>query len=400
METRLSDRASPAKASRTNAESCEVSGIPAFMLPQGSGTAGRGLQELPRPFHTLFHRLSRVRDQPIAIFELMGRDGEGRAESHRDGTGAEERKPFRPQDVPCASDADRHAIEPARQSRHRRAFLERKHLVGSRTGAFGKEEESHSAQALFEPRRDRLRRPVRIAAIDEDVSHALGAPPEERNLPELVLRHEAHRARSARHDGGHVHVRGVVGDEDVALAGIERNDLRDDAGPGAKEDEPAPGAQDAVRERPVARNADHGRRHQHSERDDREADRRAKDSSDHERPGSLASGYSSAAGKSSTSAIEAAPVRSIRSRSNPIATPPAPGMRSSASRNRSSSGHTPRPSRARSPCSSSSRERCSRASVNSENPFASSRPAAYSSNRSATRGSEGFSRASAACDAG
>src|SRR5438067_9264224 len=147
METRLSARASPAKASRTNAESCEVSGIPAFMLPQGSGTAGRGLQELPRPFHTLFHRRSLLRDQAIAIFELMARDGDGLAEYHRDGTGAEERKPFRPQDVLCASDADRHAIQPARQSRHRRSYLKRKHLFGSRTAAFEQEKGTYTNHA-------------------------------------------------------------------------------------------------------------------------------------------------------------------------------------------------------------------------------------------------------------
>ncbi len=46
--------------------------------------------------------------------------------------------------------------------------------------------------------------------------------------------------------------------------------------------------------------------------------------------------------------------------------------------------------------SSSRRRRCSAASVSSEKPFASSRPPAYSSNRSATRGSEAFARVTAA----
>src|SRR5205823_2954059 len=267
-----------------------------------------------------FHGRSLLADQPIALVQLMACDRDRIAEYHRDGTGAEEGEPLWLQHFARARDSDRHAIETARQRRHRRPLLERQHLVGRRARPFGEEEESHSAEALLEPRADRLRRPVRVAAVDEDVSHPLGSPAEERNLPQLAL----------GHDGGNVHVRGVVGDEDVALAGIERGRLRDDAGAGAEQHEAAPGAQHAVGERTVAGDPDERRRDENADDDEGNPDSGAEDPSDH-RSGSRAAGYSSAAGKRSTSAIDAVPVRSMRSRSRPMATPPAAGMSPSAS---------------------------------------------------------------------
>src|SRR3954467_7048911 len=124
METRWSVRASPAKASRISAKSCEVSGIPGIMLPQASILPGRRFSQLPRLPQALFHRGSLLGDQPVAVLQTVAGDGNRIAEYHRDGPGPEQREPFR-QDVPCACDAVRDAIEAARQRRHRRALLER-----------------------------------------------------------------------------------------------------------------------------------------------------------------------------------------------------------------------------------------------------------------------------------
>ena len=106
-------------------------------------------------------------------------------------------------------------------------------------------------------------------------------------------------------------------------------------------------------------------------------------------------------GSQSTWAIRSAPVASIASRSKPSAMPAAGGMPCSrAARKSSSSGQSGPYSACRRARSAGKRARCSTGSVSSTKALASSMPQTNSSNRSATRGSAGSRRASAACGAG
>src|SRR5438874_13654466 len=104
-------RARPAKASRTSAESCEVSGIPGCMLPHRSRAAELGSSQLPRCSHTMFDRGSLLGDQAIALVDRMAGNRDRVAEYHRDGTRPEERKAFLPKHFARADDYERIAIE-------------------------------------------------------------------------------------------------------------------------------------------------------------------------------------------------------------------------------------------------------------------------------------------------
>src|SRR6185503_5662394 len=107
-------------------------------------------------------------------------------------------------------------------------------------------------------------------------------------------------------DRGRVEVGGVIGDEDVAAAALERRVvLHGDARAADAQEEPGPEAQHALGAVALAEDADqrgaaHGCKHNH-----RPAEQRAQ-KADHVR----ALAYSAAAGKSSTSEMLAAPVSS------------------------------------------------------------------------------------------
>src|SRR5882672_12395431 len=366
----------------------------ARLLPVLSG------DEFSRPPQRILYCRSLPCHQLVAAVERVARGGNRLSEDDGHRPRLEEREPLWLEDGPGAGNRDRNAVQVRLQRGNGCPLLERQQLVGHRSRPFGEEEQRRAAKAAPDPLPDGLGRAAPVLAIDEHVAHPPRRPAEQGDARQLLLGDEAHRVIVDREDGGHVQVRGVVGDEDVGPVGIQLRLAPDDhARSGDAQETAGPGAEHALGELRLAGDPDRRRRDHRVGENPRPAEHRAQEAErDH---GALrAAGYSSAAGKSSTSAMVSAPVRSISSRSKPTATPPASSIRSSAARNFSSSGKTSRPRCLRSSCSCSSRWRCSRESQSSEKPLASSSPPAYSSKRSATRGSEGLSRASAACEAG
>src|SRR5467141_1624827 len=348
----------------------------------------------------VLYRRSLLLHQLVAAVERVARRGNGLSEDDGHRPWLEEREPFWLENGARSGNRDGNAVQVRLQRGNRCALLERQQLVGHRSRPFGEEEQRRAAKAAPDPLPDGLGRAAPVLAIDEYVAHPPRRPPEQGDPGQLLLGDEAHRVIVDREDGGYVQVRGVVGDEDVGAVGFQLRLAPDDhARSGDAQEAASPGAEHALGELRLAGDPDRGRRDHRIGEDPRPAEHRAQEA-ERDHGALLAAGYSSAAGKSSTSAMVSAPVRSISSRSKPTATPPASSIRSSAARNFSSSGKTSRPRCLRSSCSCSSRWRCSRESQSSEKPLASSSPAAYSSKRSATRGSEGLSRASAACEAG
>src|SRR5947208_2477818 len=121
-------------------------------------------------------------------------------------------------------------------------------------------------------------------------------------------------SRSGNRDGNTVQVRGVVGDEDVGAVGIQLRVAPDDHARTRDAQETArPGAKHALGELRLAGDPDRGRRDHRIGQNPGPAQHRAQESEgDH---GALrAAGYSSAAGKSRTSAMVSTPVSSISSR--------------------------------------------------------------------------------------
>ena len=221
---------------------------------------------------------------------------------------------------------------------------------------------------------------ARACALDPDVAHRLHRRAEDGDRVELLLGDEPDVLRQPREDERRVDVRLVVAGEDAGARGqvLQPDHLLADRG--RSEHGVAPEADDGSAVRP---------------------DRRAPTI------GPMMALLPTAAYVATvwrSSSIIRTPARkrggrrrfarpragaSEPGRASPIATPPAGGIRPTASRNASSSGYAGRPRAIGKARSSSRRRRCSGASVSSENPLASSSPRAYSSNRSATEGSSG-----------
>jgi len=175
-----------------------------------------------------------------------------------------------------------------RQTRSKRqkksAALKGAHRPLARAALFGKNDHRVSFSNPVDGHFERLHRCAAILPVDGNEPRPPDGPPEDRDLEQAHLGHEADGLRNRREDAGDIEVAVVVGDQDVPLLPIDAlGSFRAKVDPRPPHNGPGPHSDDAVDDASVGAEGGHSQSHQGERDSRRDGDEAGPESAEHRR---------------------------------------------------------------------------------------------------------------------